>query len=147
MTLLNTIQKAALDARRARQEPQATLLVTLFSEAANVGKTNGNRETTDAEVVAVVKKFIKGVDETLAVIKPGTDGRYEQAVAEKAVLEVFLPEQLTETQLEAAITDLIGALVDKGPKSMGIVMKQLKERFESRYDGQLASKLIKQALS
>ena len=72
--ILEKIKNASLAARKAKEALAATLLTTLYSEAVNVGKNNGNRDTTDAEAVAVVKKFLKGVDETISYLeKTGGD--------------------------------------------------------------------------
>ena len=150
MSLLEQIKTASLEARKARDVISATLLTTLLAEATNVGKNDGNRESTDAEVVAVVKKFIKGVDETMAHLEK-LDGDHTKttaiAVAEKSVLSQFVPTQLDEAQLQAVIDSLVAGLATRNAKQMGAVMKQLKEKYEGHYDGQLASKLIKTALA
>ncbi len=146
MSLVEKIKTDSLNARKAKDGLKATLLTTLYSEVVNVGKNNGNRDTTDAEAVAVVKKFLKGVDETLTALQGSTDPRRDTAQAEKLVLESYLPTQLSEAELKVAIADLIDALPEKNPKQMGVLMKQMKERYEGQYDGQLASKLIKEAL-
>lgn len=147
MSLVEKIKKDSLEARKAKDGLRATLLTTLYSEVVNVGKNNGNRDTTDAEAVAVVKKFMKGADETLSALKATTDPRHETVLAEKLVLETYLPKQLSEGELKIVVAGLVGALAEKGPKQMGVLMKQLKEQFEGQYDGQLASKLIKEALA
>ena len=64
--LLETINQDRNEARKMKYTATATLLTTLYSEAQMVGKNDGNRETTDAEVVAVIKKFVKNIDETLS---------------------------------------------------------------------------------
>jgi len=61
MTLMEQIKTAQVTARKTGAQ-EASLLTTLLGEAAMVGK-NANRETTDQEVVAVVKKFVKNIDE------------------------------------------------------------------------------------
>lgn len=147
MTLVEQIKIDSLSARKAKDGLKATLLTTLYSEAANVGKNNGNRDTTDAEAIAVVKKFLKGVDETLNFLGEKVDPRRDVALVEKAILEAFLPKQMSESELKVAIADLIDALPEKNPKQMGVLMKQLKERYDGQYDGQVAAGLIKQALA
>ena len=77
MTLIERIKEDNLAARKNRDQVRATLLTTLFSEAVSVGKNAGNRETTDAETLAVIKKFIKGIDDTLSAMKDKTDPRYQ----------------------------------------------------------------------
>jgi uncharacterized protein YqeY len=147
MTLVEQIKIDSLSARKAKSELKATLLTTLYSEVVNVGKNNGNRDTTDTEAVAVIKKFLKGVDETLNFLGEKVDPRRDVALVEKAILEAYLPKQMSESELKIVIADLIGVLPEKNPKQMGVLMKQLKERYDGQYDGQLASKMIKEQLS
>ena len=142
--LISKIKQSSLEARKNKDAVLATLLVTLYSEAATVGKNAGNRETTDAETVAVVKKFIKGIDETLIALKEDTASiRYKTALAERAILETFLPKQLTAEQLSAVIAELVK---NSTALTMQTVMKTLKEQYSGCYDGALASKLVKEMI-
>ena len=94
MTRIKELQVAARKAGTA----DASLLTTLLGEAAMVGK-NAGRDTTDQEVVAVVKKFIKNLDETISALS--TRGQDTTAfTAERKLLEQFLPLQLTELALQ-----------------------------------------------
>lgn len=148
MTLINQIKSDNLTARKNRDSATSSVLTTLFSEAANVGKNDGNRQTTDAETVAIVKKFVDRLNETIAALKKQnpTDDRIAVAEQELVVISRYLPTQLTEQQLIAAIDTIITGLLSRDPKQMGVVMKNLKENYGGCYDGALASKLIKQAL-
>lgn len=150
MSLLAKIKSDSLTARKNHDSFRGTLLTTLYSEAATVGKNDGNRETTDTEVVAVVKKFVKGADETLAILN-ADPARNAEAIAiitqEKTILESYLPAQLSEAELQAVLANLVDSLADRSPKQMGAVMKQLKASHEGTYDGALASKLIKGMLT
>lgn len=144
--LLEKLQAAALAARKAQDSVAASLLTTLYAEAARVGKDQGNRVSTDEEVVAVVKKFGKNVDETLAAL-PETDVRVAALRVEKALLAEYLPQQLDEAGLTAVIAELVAALPEKSPKQMGAVMAGLKARAGGQYDGAMASRLVKAALA
>jgi uncharacterized protein YqeY len=96
MTLMEQIKVKQVQARKSGSI-EASLLTTLLGEAAMVGK-NAGRETNDAEVVAVVKKFVKNIDETVsALTSRGQDAA--TFVAERDVLEQFLPVQLSENAL------------------------------------------------
>lgn len=146
MSLIDKIQKDSLAARKAGDSVRAALLITLYSEAAMIGKNAGNRETTDGEVVAVVRKFLKGVDESLAVVKD--EGKIAALKTEREVLNGFLPAQMSEGEITAALESIISELsVSREPKSMGLLMKELKARFEGRYDGTKASALVKSVLA
>lgn len=144
--LLEKLQAASLEARKAQNAVAAGLLTTLYSEAARVGKDQGNRVSTDDEVVAVVKKFSKNIDETLAAL-PESDARVAALRVEKELLAAYLPQQLDEAGLSALVAELVGALADKSPKQMGVVMAGLKARAGGQYDGAMASRLVKAALA
>lgn len=131
MTLIEEIKQKQIAARKAGSA-EASLLTTLLGEAAMVGK-NAGRETTDQEVVAVVKKFIKNIDETVSALSSrGQDAA--SFLAERSVLERFLPLQLTELAL---------VTIAENHKSMPEFMKFLKENHAGQYDGKLASIVAK----
>lgn len=132
MTLMEQIKTKQITARKAGLT-EASLLTTLLGEAAVIGKNAGNRETTDSEVVAVVKKFVKNIDETVtALTERGVDAT--TFLAERTVLEQFLPMQLSENALIE---------VAKCQPNMPAFMKHLKENFAGKYDGKLASTVAK----
>ena len=145
MSLLQKIRDDQLVARKARDTDTAASLTTLLSEAARVGLDDGKRESTDAEVVAVAKKFIKNIDETLKAVND--EGRAD-IEAERALYSEYLPSQMDDVQLTVAIMSIVDAMDgEKSMKMMGPVMKVLKELHDGEYDGKTASGLVKQVLS
>lgn len=150
--LIDQIKAEQLAARKDKNALAAALLTTLIGEATAIGKNDGNREVTDSEVVAVVKKFIKGIDETMSAMtnasnNDGSADRYVNLMHEKEILNRFLPVQLSELDLQKIVGTLAQALPERNPRQMGVLMKQLKEKHEGQYDGALASKVIKAVLS
>lgn len=132
MSLMEDIKVRQLAARKAA-EPEASLYTTLLGEAGAIGKNAGNRETTDQEVVAVVKKFIKNLDETINALT----SRNQDAgsfLMERGVLEQFLPKQMGEEDL----VNIAQAL-----PNLPAFMKHLKENYAGQYDGKLASTVAK----
>lgn len=140
MSLLSKIKADALVARKAKDSVASSLLITLGAESARVGLDSGKRESSDAEVVAIVKKFIKGNTELLSV-------RPDDAVAlrERDLLSVYLPQQMNEKELEGAVSLIKQELsLDATDKSfVGVMMKELRARYEGRYDGAVASSILK----
>jgi uncharacterized protein YqeY len=136
MSLFQTIKAKHLDARKSRNAALSSLLSTLLGEAAMPGKNDGNRESLDEEVQAVIRKFIKNI-ESLPVEAKTAESAYEHQV-----LCDFLPKQLTEAELRI----IVGVYVTLGAANMGAVMKQLKAEHEGTYNGALASKLIKELM-
>ena len=145
-TLIEKIRQDSLAARKARDTVKGTFLVTLMAEAAKVGKDDGNRESTDAEVTAVIKKFIKNTEETLRAIGANEAAR-TQPEAELAILQAYLPRQASEDEVRAAVARIVGELAERTPKQMGAVMGKLTAEFAGNFEKGLASKLVKEALA
>lgn len=146
MSLIAYIKAESLEARRARNSVKATSLITLLSEATMIGKNDGNRETTDAETISVIKKFIKNIDETLSHrLKHGFDSVSVELKNELELLSSFLPQQLNEDQIEYEMNVLLG-FPHKFTK-MGDLLKEFKNKFDGRYNGSIASSIAKTLLS
>lgn len=143
--LIDKISQDQVQARKNRDKTLAAILTTLYSEAAMIGKNDGNRKTTDDEVIKIIRKFIKNNEEVLTKISDNPANEYARAglYEENRILENYLPKQLSEKELNMTIGDIVSELDDPSPRSMGIVMKTLKEKFTGQYDGALASKLTK----
>lgn len=131
--LINKIKEDNLVARKAHDSAKASLLTTLLGEAEMIGKNDGNRQTTDAEVQEVIQKFVKNNKLTIAALK---DIGAEQFHKENEILSEYLPKMLSEEELKVVI-------LSYGTKNMGEIMKQLKANHAGMYDGQLASKIAK----
>lgn len=146
MSLMGRLHTEMTAARRGTDEVAKSLLVTLYAEAGRVGKDDGNRESTDGEVIQTVRKFLKNVDETVGKLEAmGRDA--SQFKREGEILRTYLPAQLSEDELKAEIGTIVAGLPDRSPKAMGQVMAALKQKHGANYDGKLASALVKQALA
>ena len=133
MLLIEKIKSNQISARKARDAFTTTVLTTLLGEAEKIGKDAGNRKTTDEEVVAVVKKFMKNYDEFLKVADEETKRKIE---AEKKILSEYLPAQMSEQQ----IAEIISAL---NLKDLGSIMKHFNSNFKGQFDGKLVSTVAK----
>lgn len=148
MTLLNTIKSAQLQSRKDRDADKTALLTTLIGDASMVGKNDGNRESTEAEVIKVIKKFIANGNETLSLIAGSAPANTVAKVQrELSILAEFLPKQLEGEELIKAIGEVITELNATSIKDMGKVMKTLKEKYDGNYDGTTASVIIKGKLN
>lgn len=151
MSILYVIKEDNINSRKLRDSVKSSLLSTLYSEALNVGKNDGNRETTDKETLAVIKKFLDGVNFTIETLQFNSDDKILVAIREKDILstyiEKFQPKQLTIEELTDIISGIAATLTDKSPKQMGFVMKKLKDSYDGMYQGNEASKIVKEILS
>ncbi|TPG12320.1 GatB/YqeY domain-containing protein [Sphingomonas oligophenolica] len=111
-------------------------------------RTGKAPDDDEALVVEVLQKMVKQRRESIEMYEKG--GRQELADAEKtevAVIERFLPAQLSEADTTAAIEAIKTELGATGMKDMGRVMAELKARHASELDMSKASGLVKAALS
>ena len=102
----------------------------------------------DAVVVEVLQKMVKQRRESIQMYESG--GRQELADAEKAevaVIERFLPAQMSDAETTAAIEAIKAEVGASGMKDMGRVMAELKARHAANLDMSKASGLVKAALS
>jgi len=141
MSLIQEIKDDQVACRKAGDKRKAATLTVLYSEAAMVGKTKGNRESTDEEVIKIAKSFIKHIDETLKVCPP--EVQTEPLQAEKKLIERYLPKQLTEDELKTIISVMVTENKYTMPKDMGKVMKDLAAKYPGKYDGKIASAIAR----
>ena len=135
--------KADMISARKQKSTSAKILITLKGEIDSKEKSfSPAREITGEEVVAIVKKFIKNIDETLKILAGSTkSAAIKEAETEKAVLEDYLPEQMSEDELfEFARKEKVGG------GNMGSIMAALKAQKPGLYDGKVASRVVKTVL-
>jgi uncharacterized protein len=102
----------------------------------------------DTEVVAVAQTLIKQRRDAAAQYTAG--GRPELADnenAEIAILETFLPRQLSDAELQSLVQEAVTASGAKGPKDMGAVMKALMPKVQGKAEGKRVSEAVKTALA
>lgn len=150
MSLLQQIKTASIEARKAKS-PNKYFYVTLFAEAERVGKDKRNGESTDEEVIQTLKSFREKaeimIQSALTLNRADAQTQIDNANFEISVIDTFLPRQMSESELVTEITKYVKTLEDNSIKQMGKVMTHLKTQFPGKYDGALASKLVKQILS
>ena len=111
-------------------------------------RTADSKPDDDAMITDVLMKMAKQRRESIDMYEDG--GRTELAEKEKAelaVIEEFLPQQMSEDETRAAIAQIKADLGAEGMKDMGRVMGELKARHGATLDMSKASGLVKEALS
>ena len=148
MSKLQEIKAAQLQSRKNRDARTVTLLTTIIGEAEMVGKSAGNRESTDAEVLQVLKKFEKGMIENINLYRErGLITHAQLAEFELSVLQEFLPAKLTDGQVKADIEQmLVEHSIALEQKSMGQLTPLMKEKYGEQFDGRQVSTIFKSML-
>ena len=111
-------------------------------------RTSDKAPQDDALVTEVLQKMVKQRRESADIYRKNDRAdRAEVEEAEIAVIERFLPQQLSDSEAQAAITAIIAETGASGMKDMGRVMALVKERLGPSIEPARASALVKAALS
>jgi len=132
--LYTRIKQDKDNARRAKDTATATSLITLLGEMETIAKRSGS-DITDELAVQIITKFIKGLNETVKSLSP-SDDRYDAALTEITMLNVYLPVLMTKSELISIIKNM-------NYNNIGQYMKALKEQYSGKYDAKMASTIIK----
>jgi uncharacterized protein YqeY len=115
----------------------------------NAKVDQGKRESglTDDEVQALLAKEAKKRQESADLyVQAGDQVRADAELAEKAIIEAYLPAQLSEAELVALIDEAIAATGASGPQGMGQVIGAVKAKAGASADGALVARLVKEKL-
>jgi hypothetical protein len=134
------------DAMKARDPARVAALRMLMAAVKNA-EVEKRHELADDEVLDVVTKEAKRRRESIeAFEKGGRDDLVTKESAELAVLESYLPERLSDDELETIVDAAIAETGAASPKQMGDVMKALMPKLRGRADGAQVSALVKSRL-
>jgi uncharacterized protein YqeY len=112
------------------------------------GQSTGQDKINDAELLQLLQKMIKQRRDSMKMYTEG--GRAELAEQEQAeitIIEEYLPKQMSEDEITAAVDAVVKELGASGLKDMGRTMALLKERFAGQMDFGKASGIVKSHLS
>ena len=109
----------------------------------------GQKDTIeDAELVKIIQKLVKQRKESAAIYtEQNRPELAENELAEAAVMEVYLPKQLSEAELEAELAKIIAEVGAKTPQEMGKVMGVATKKLAGLADGRAISATVKKLLA
>ncbi len=111
------------------------------------GQSTGKDRVDDSDILALLQKMIKQRRESVEIYtQGGREELAEQEAAEIAIIEEFLPQQMSEDEIRDAAKAIVAELDATGLKDMGRVMSALKERYTGQMDFSKASAMVKEAL-
>ena len=138
----------ALKAKDKNTYPTLRLIVSAIKDAEIAARTKGQKEMSDSEITAILKKMIKQRNESCEVYKKA--GREELLSNEKKeidVINVFLPKQLSEEETKKICAEVIKSVGASSMKDMGKVMGILKSKHADNLDFSKVSTIIKSLLN
>ncbi|MFO1396308.1 MAG: GatB/YqeY domain-containing protein [Burkholderiales bacterium] len=147
MTLKTRITDDMKDAMRAHQAERLSTIRLLLA-AIKQREVDERRELTDADILAVLDKMVKQRRDSITQFEAGKRmDLVAKEQAEVAVLQEYLPQALTDAEIDAAIAEAIAATGAAGPAGMGKVMGVLKAKLAGRADMTVVSGKVKAKLA
>ena len=134
-------------AMRAKDAARLSAIRLLLSEIKQ-REVDERKELSDAEVTSVIEKMIKQRRESIAQYEKAA--RKDLADAEKFELDIltgYLPQQMSDAEIQQEIQKAVGESGASGVKDMGKVMALLKQRLAGKADMGKISALVKSKLS
>ena len=108
----------------------------------------GNGEVSDADIVRIIQKLVKQRKESAGIYtQQNRPELAENELAEASAMEVYLPKQLGEAEVEAELKAIIAEVGASKPSDMGKVMGVATKRLAGQADGRLISTIVKRLLS
>lgn len=145
---INDALKEAMKAKNERAVSTLRLINAALKNADIEARGAGKPALGDAEVLTVLQKMIKQRQESVELYDKG--GRAELAAQEReeiAVISAYLPKQMSDDEVKAAVAAIISETGASGIKDMGKVIGALKAKYAGQMDFAKASGLVKAALA
>lgn len=148
-TELNDALKVAMKAKEVCAVSTLRLILAALKDRDIAARSKGNSEgISDDEILDLLQKMVRQRRESMEMYTKGNRPELvEKEAQEITVIERFLPKQMDEAEIRAAVDALIGEFEASTIKDMGRVMGALKERFAGRMDFGKASAMVKERLA
>ncbi len=148
-TRLNEALKEAMRAKNQRAVSTVRLILAALKDRDIAARSRGVMDGIDeAEMLSMLQTMIKQRGESIKLYEQG--GRLELAEQEReeiAVIEGFLPKQMSDEEVAGAIRTVVGEIGATSIRDMGKVMAELKARYAGQMDFAKVSGAVKQQLS
>ena len=146
---LTEAMKEAMKARDAAALGTIRLILAKLKDTDIAARTEANREgVADEKILSMLQGMIKQRNESIVLYEKGA--RQDLADKEKAeivVIERFLPQQMDDAAVQAAVAEAVATADAKTVKDMGGVMAALKAKYAGQMDFAKASAAVKKALT
>lgn len=141
----NDLKTALLGGDRFRTDVLRGLKAVILNEEVSKGKREEGLDDAIVEQL-IAREVKKRVDSAQQYEAAGRPELVEAETAEAKVLEEYLPEQLSEADIQKAIDETIATLGVSGPQAMGQVIGAVKGKLGNTADGGTIARLVKAAL-
>ena len=146
---LSDALKTSLKEKKERAVSTIRLILASLKDRDIAARSSGNLDgITDDEILKLLQYMVKQRNESITLYEKG--GRLELAEQEREEIEViksFLPAQMSDAEIEAAVDVLIAESGAESIKDMGRIMSGLRESYAGKMDFAKAGALVKQRLA
>jgi len=139
-TLKEKISREYVEAFKAREIVKKNLLGVIKAEITTQEKNSSVADLTDENVLKIVKKIAKNLQETIS------QADNDESRQELAVVEAYLPQQMSEAEVEIEVGKIISEIGASSPSDMGKVMGGFNSKYAGKADNKTVSVIVKKLL-
>lgn len=144
---MNLVERINDDIKTCMKSQDKEKLSVIRMVKAAILTKNARGEVSDEEVIDIISKQIKmRKDSVLEFSKAGRDDLAMQYSKEIEVLNLYMPEQLTEDEVRKIIDEVFDSVKPTSQKQMGLIMKEVTPKVKGKFDMGIVSKIIKEKL-
>ena len=148
MSLQNSVMAAMKTAMKEKNQTALEALRAIKSELL-LAKTSGNEaDLTEADEIKILSKLVKQRKDSAAIfLQQNRNDLAAPEIAQAEIISQFLPEQLSENDIEPIVKKVITDLNAQGMKDMGKVMEAVNKQLAGKADGKTISSIVKTLLT
>ena len=148
MKLAEQLQNDLKDAMKAKDKEKLEALRAIKSAILLAKTDKGGGEMTETDELKMLQKLVKQRKDTAIIYKEqNREDLASKELSEAAVIEKYLPAQMSEEEIGAAIKEVVTELGATSMADMGKVMGMASKKLAGKADGKVISNIVKQLLS
>jgi uncharacterized protein YqeY len=148
MSLSDRTSEALKQAMKAQDEARKRTIRAIKAQILLLKTDGSGEEITEEKEIKLLQKMVKQREESLSIYQ--AQGREDLAAIEQeelAIIKEFLPQMLSETEVEAILKEIIASVGASTAKDMGKVMGVATKQLAGKADGKMISELTKKLLA
>lgn len=146
--LKEKISKDLSESMKAKNEKKTMAIRSIRSKIIELEKKDISKPVSDADIISVLTKLVKERKQSIEMYEKG--GRVDLVEAEAfelVIIESYLPQQMSEAEIEQKLVEIIAENNFETIRDMGKVIKAFNEKYSGSADGKTVSELVKKKLS
>jgi len=148
VSMLDRLNEDMKTAMRNKEKERLSVIRMLKSSLQNEGYKVGQSDLTEDEELTVLSRELKQRKDSYAEFKSaGRDDLSDKLLDEIALIETYMPRQLTEEELEVIVIETINETKASSKADMGKVMSSIMPKVKGKADGARINKMVLQHLS